>query len=59
VGIRDGRGVGAWGLGLQFVEQASALAGYESIPFTPQRLVYRLIYKTPVRNYDVVNRFAF
>ncbi len=58
-GIRDARGVGAWGLGLQFVEQASALAGYESIPFTPQRLVYRLIYTTPMRNYDVVNRFAF
>jgi len=58
-GIRDAREVGAWGLGLQFVERASALAGYESIPFTPQRLVYRLIYATPMRNYDVVNRFAF
>jgi O-methyltransferase involved in polyketide biosynthesis len=58
-GIRDAREVGAWGLGLQFVEQASALAGYESIPFTPQRVVYRLIYATPMRNYDVVNRFAF
>ena len=58
-GIRDAREVGAWGLGLQFVEQASALAGYESVPYTPQRLVYRLIYATPMRNYDVVNRFAF
>jgi hypothetical protein len=35
------------------------MAGYESIPVTPQRLLYRLIYATPVRNYDVVNRFAF
>jgi hypothetical protein len=41
------------------VERVSTLAGYESIPFTPQRLAYRLTYATPVRNYDVLNRFAF
>ena len=58
-GIRDVREIEAWNLGPRFVEQASALAGYESSPFTPQRLVYRLTYATPMRNYDVVNRFAF
>jgi methyltransferase (TIGR00027 family) len=58
-GIRDAREIEAWGLGLRFREQVSAVAGYESIPFTPQRLVYRLMYATPMRKYDVVNRFAF
>jgi O-methyltransferase involved in polyketide biosynthesis len=58
-GIRDARNIENWGLGLRFVEQLSAVAGYESIPFTPQRLVYRLMYATPMRNYDVVNRFTF
>ena len=58
-GIRDAREIETWNLGPRFVEQASALAGYESIPFTPQRLLFRLTYATPMRNYDVVNRFAF
>jgi O-methyltransferase involved in polyketide biosynthesis len=58
-GIRDAREIEAWGLGLRFVAQVSAVAGYESIPYTPQRLVYRLMHATPMRNYDVVNRFAF
>ena len=58
-GIRDAREIEAWNLGLRFVEQASSLAGYESIPYAPQRLLYRLTYATPMRNYDVVNRFAF
>ena len=58
-GIRDAREIQTWNPGLRFIEQASTLAGYESIPFTPQRLLYRLTYLTPVRNYDVVNRFEF
>jgi len=58
-GIRDAHEIEAWNLGLRFIEQASALAGHESIPVTPQRLVYRLTYATPMRNYDVVNRFGF
>jgi methyltransferase (TIGR00027 family) len=58
-GIRDARDIETWNLGLRFVERVSALAGYESIPFTPQRLLYRLIYATPMRNYDVLNRFEF
>jgi methyltransferase (TIGR00027 family) len=58
-GIRDARAIETWNVGLRFVEQVPVLAGYESIPFTPQRLLYRLTYATPMRNYDVVNRFAF
>jgi methyltransferase (TIGR00027 family) len=58
-GIRNAREIESWNVGLRFVEQVSAVAGYHSIPFTPQRLVYRLMYATPMRNYDVVNRFAF
>ena len=58
-GIRDAHEIEAWNLGLRFIEQASALAGHESIPVTPQRLVYRLTYASPMRNYDVVNRFGF
>jgi O-methyltransferase involved in polyketide biosynthesis len=58
-GIRDTREIEEWSLGLRLVEQVSTLEGYESIPFTPQRLVYRLTYATPMRNYDVLNRFAF
>lgn len=58
-GIRDAREIEGWGVGLRFIEQASAIAGYESIPFAPQRLVLRLTYTTAFRKYDVVNRFAF
>jgi hypothetical protein len=58
-GTRDAREIEEWNLGLRLVEQVSTLAGYESIPFTPQRLVCRLTYATPMRNYDVSNRFAF
>jgi methyltransferase (TIGR00027 family) len=58
-GIRDAREIETWNVGLRFVEQASAIAGYESIPFTPQRLVYRLVNASPMGNYDVLYRFAF
>ena len=58
-GIADPRELEAWNPRLRFVEQSSALAGYESIPYTPQRLIFRLTYATPMRNFDVVNRFAF
>ncbi|MGX9789083.1 class I SAM-dependent methyltransferase [Mycobacterium sp. MMS18-G62] len=58
-GLRDAREIERWKPGLRFVEQVSTIAGYESIPFTPQRLVYRLMWATPMRNYDVLNRFEF
>jgi hypothetical protein len=32
---------------------------YERIPSAPVRLLWRLIYATPLRNYDVLNHFAF
>jgi O-methyltransferase involved in polyketide biosynthesis len=58
-GIRDAREIERWNVGCRFVEQVSTIADYESIPFTAQRLVYRLMYATPMRDYDVLNRFAF
>jgi O-methyltransferase involved in polyketide biosynthesis len=58
-GIRDARDIERWNLGLHFVEQASTMADYKLIPFTPQRLVFRLAYASPMGNYDVVNRFTF
>ena len=46
-------------LALRFFEQTSVGALYERIPSVPVRLLCRLLYATPVRNYDVLNRFAF
>jgi methyltransferase (TIGR00027 family) len=57
-GIGDSRELETWNPQLRFVENASALAGYEQIAETPQRLIYRLLYPL-ARDYDVVNRFAF
>jgi hypothetical protein len=36
-GIRDAREIETWNPRLRFLEQASALAGYEKIPHKPQR----------------------
>ena len=58
-GIRDAGEIESWNVGLRLIERVSVLAGYESIRFIPQRLIYRLTYATPMRNYDIVNRFAF
>jgi hypothetical protein len=58
-GLRDAREIEEWKLGLHFVEQTSAMADYELIPLTPQRLMFRLISATPMRNYDVLYRFSF
>jgi methyltransferase (TIGR00027 family) len=58
-GIRDAREIESWNPRLRFLEQTSALAGHEKIAETPQRRLYRLLYATPVRRYDMVNRFAF
>jgi hypothetical protein len=36
------------------------MAGYENIPLTPQRMLYRLTYAIPaIRDYDRLYRFAF
>jgi O-methyltransferase involved in polyketide biosynthesis len=58
-GIRDARDIEGWNLGLHFVEQASSMADYKSIPFTPQRLIYRLVYASPMGKYDMLNRLTF
>jgi methyltransferase (TIGR00027 family) len=58
-GIRDAREIEEWNPRLRFLEQTSALAGYEKIQEKPQRVLYRLVYATPARRYDVLNRFAF
>jgi O-methyltransferase involved in polyketide biosynthesis len=58
-GIRDAREMEQWNPRLRLVERASAIADYASIPFTLQRLVFRLTYATFMKNYDVVNRFEF
>ncbi|MGO4649627.1 class I SAM-dependent methyltransferase [Nocardia sp. 2YAB30] len=58
-GIRDVRELERWNPRLRFLEQTSALAGYERIPSAPPRLLYRLMYATSARRYDVLNRFAF
>jgi O-methyltransferase involved in polyketide biosynthesis len=58
-GIRDVREMEQWNPRLKFLEQTSALTGYERIQETPQRLLYGFFHATPVAKYDVVNRFAF
>ncbi|MGV0643487.1 class I SAM-dependent methyltransferase [Mycolicibacterium sp. XJ879] len=58
-GIRNPREIQRWNRRLRFVERASTIAGYEKIPTTGARLSYRVLSATPVRNYTVVNRFAF
>jgi O-methyltransferase involved in polyketide biosynthesis len=58
-GAGDVRELEQWNPRLRFIEQTSSLDGYEAIPDVPQRLLYRAMYATPARAYDVVNRFAF
>ncbi|WP_040840678.1 class I SAM-dependent methyltransferase [Nocardia brevicatena] len=58
-GVHDARELERWNPRLRVLEQTSALAGYERIPSSLPRLLYRLIYATPIRQYDVLNRFAF
>jgi methyltransferase (TIGR00027 family) len=58
-GVRDAREIEEWNPRLRFLEQTSALSGYDKIQEKPQRVLYRLVYATPARKYDVLNRFAF
>ncbi|MGW1738166.1 class I SAM-dependent methyltransferase [Nocardia sp. NPDC001965] len=58
-GIGDIRELERWNPRLRFLEDAAALAGFERIPTTPLRLLYRLLCATPAGRYDVVDRFAF
>jgi methyltransferase (TIGR00027 family) len=58
-GIRDAREIEEWNPRLRFLEKSFVGALCERIPSTPARLMWRLINATPVRNFDVLNRFAF
>ena len=58
-GIRDAREMEHWNPRLRFLEQTSSFGGYQGIPLTPQRMLFRLVHATPLGRYDVLNRFAF
>jgi methyltransferase (TIGR00027 family) len=58
-GIRDARKIAAWNPRLRFLERTSAVAGYRQIESTAVRLIYALIWATPARNYDLLNRFEY
>jgi methyltransferase (TIGR00027 family) len=57
-GIRDAREIEQWNPRLRFLERSPVGALHERIPSAPLRLLWRLIYATPLRNYDVLNRFV-
>jgi methyltransferase (TIGR00027 family) len=58
-GIRDARELEQWNPRLRFLERSSVGALYQRIPSAAVRLLWRLVNATPMRNYDVLNRFAF
>ncbi len=58
-GIRDARDIERWNPRLRLLERSTAGALYHRIPSAPLRLLWRLVNATPLRNYDVLNRFAF
>lgn len=64
------KGIVKWGIGnvgdlqtwnpkLRFVEQTSAMGGYEKIDATWVRWIYKLACALPVGRYDMVNRFEY
>jgi methyltransferase (TIGR00027 family) len=58
-GIGNVRDLQAWNPKLRFVEQTSAMAGYEKINATWVRWIYKLACALPVGAYDMVNRFEY
>ncbi len=58
-GIRDAREMETWNPRLRFVEQTSVLAGYDEIETNAVRWIYKLVWATPMRDYDVLNRFEY
>jgi methyltransferase (TIGR00027 family) len=58
-GIRDARKIATWNPRLRFLEQTPAVAGYQQIESPAVRLIYTLVWATPARNYDVLNRFDY
>ena len=57
-GIRHARELEQWNPRLRFLDRSPVGALYERIPSAPLRLLWRLVNATPLRNYDVLNRFA-
>jgi O-methyltransferase involved in polyketide biosynthesis len=59
-GTRDGSEITRWDARLRLIEDSSVMAGFDKIPLTPQRLLYRMQYVIPAtRNFDRLFRFAF
>ena len=59
-GTRDGGEITRWDARLRLIEDSSVMAGFDKIPLTPQRLLYRMQHVIPAtRNYDRLFRFAF
>jgi methyltransferase (TIGR00027 family) len=58
-GIRDARELERWNPRLRFLERCSVGALYRRIPSAPVRLLWWLVNATPMRNYDMLNRFEF
>jgi O-methyltransferase involved in polyketide biosynthesis len=59
-GTRDGREITRWDARLRLIEDSSVVAGFDKIPLSRQRLLYRMAYAMPaLRNYDRLFRFEF
>ena len=58
-GSRDARELERWNARLRFLERSPAGSLCGRIPSVPVRLMWRLVNATAMRNYDVLNRFAF
>jgi O-methyltransferase involved in polyketide biosynthesis len=59
-GTRDGGEITRRDARLRLIEDNSVMAGFNKIPLTRQRLLYRMQYAIPVtRNYDRLYRYAF
>lgn len=56
-GIGNVRELESWNPRLRFVEQTSAVAGYQEIDSTVVRLLYRSVSALPA--YDIINRFTY
>jgi O-methyltransferase involved in polyketide biosynthesis len=58
-GTRDGGEITRWDARLRLIEDSPIMAGFDKIPPTPQRLLYRMLYGIPaIRNYDRLFRFT-
>jgi O-methyltransferase involved in polyketide biosynthesis len=59
-GTRDGSEITHWDARLRLIEDSPVIAGFDKIPLTRQRWVYRMQYGIPAtRNYGKLFRYAF